>query len=92
MSRIRFLLFIIAIFLLCNITFAWLRPHYEDAEVVERSELIVIGRIKPNTIQHVPMLISQKKVPVGSIMPYYYFRSDEGKCTEKEFLLPSTTG
>jgi len=33
---------------------AWLRPIYEDAIVVERSELIVIGHLKQGSIKHVP--------------------------------------
>jgi hypothetical protein len=32
---------------------AWLRPVYEDVTVVERSELIVVARLKQGSIQHV---------------------------------------
>ncbi|MEI6809117.1 MAG: hypothetical protein WCN95_10380 [bacterium] len=34
--------------------YAWLRPLYEDALVVERSELIVIGHLKEGSIDYVP--------------------------------------
>lgn len=33
---------------------AWMRPTYEDATVVERSELIVVAHLKASSIQHVP--------------------------------------
>ena len=33
---------------------AWLRPLYEDAIVVDRSELIVIGHLKEGSIEYVP--------------------------------------
>ncbi len=33
---------------------AWLRPHFEDATVVERSELIVVAHIKEGSIEHIP--------------------------------------
>ena len=33
---------------------AWLRPTYEDATVVERSELIVVAHLNEGSIQHVP--------------------------------------
>ncbi len=32
---------------------AWLRPLYEDAEVVARSPLIVVGHLKPGTVSYV---------------------------------------
>lgn len=34
--------------------YAWLRPVYEDAVVVERSEMIVIGHLKEGSIEYVP--------------------------------------
>ncbi|MCX7048319.1 MAG: hypothetical protein NTX50_22895 [Candidatus Sumerlaeota bacterium] len=34
--------------------YAWLRPIYEDAEVVERSELIAVAHLKEGSIQYVP--------------------------------------
>src|SRR4051812_24579118 len=33
---------------------AWIRAQYEDAQVVERSELIVVARIKPGSVEFVP--------------------------------------
>jgi hypothetical protein len=40
--------------LCARIAHAWLRPTYEDATVVERSELIVVAHLKEGSIQHVP--------------------------------------
>ena len=37
-----------------KVTLAWLRPTYEDATVVERSELIVVAHLKEGSIQKVP--------------------------------------
>lgn len=34
--------------------YAWLRAPYEDAMIVERSELIVVGRLLPGSIRYVP--------------------------------------
>ncbi len=34
--------------------YGWLRPRYEDATVVERSELIVVGRLDQGSIRYVP--------------------------------------
>ncbi|MCL2640099.1 MAG: hypothetical protein FWD53_04570 [Phycisphaerales bacterium] len=33
---------------------AWLRLHYEDAQIVERSELIVVGSLKTDSLMIVP--------------------------------------
>jgi hypothetical protein len=33
---------------------AWLRPRYEDATIVERSEVIVIGHLEADSIKYVP--------------------------------------
>lgn len=33
---------------------AWMRPVFEDVTVVGRSELIVVGHLKPDIIRHVP--------------------------------------
>ena len=41
------------IIILSSVSFAWMRPVYEDATVVERSELIVIGHIKEGSIEYV---------------------------------------
>lgn len=44
-----------AILLISAITAkAWLRPSFEDAIVVERSELIVVGHLKEKSIEYVP--------------------------------------
>ena len=47
---------LIAVIIFCSIasSYAWLRRHYSDAEVVSRAELIVVGRIKPGSIVLVP--------------------------------------
>lgn len=51
-------------FVLCSgVVHAWERPKYEDATVVARSELIVVGHLKPNIIRHVP---HKKQVGEGS--------------------------
>lgn len=34
--------------------YGWLRPSYEDATVVDRSELIVIGHLKDGSLEYVP--------------------------------------
>ncbi len=34
-------------------SWAWLRPRYEDITVVERSELIVVARLKPGSVERV---------------------------------------
>lgn len=48
-------LLLVAILLLpAGVADAWLRPRYEDVTVVERSELIVIGHLNPESIQYVP--------------------------------------
>lgn len=45
----------LVLILLCsNVAQAWLRLRYEDATVVDRSELIVVGHLKGGTIQYVP--------------------------------------
>jgi hypothetical protein len=33
---------------------AWMRMRYEDAQVVARSELIVVGGIKPDSLEYIP--------------------------------------
>ena len=42
------------LFLYAVAAVAWLRPEYEDATVVDRSELIVVAHIKPGSIEYVP--------------------------------------
>jgi hypothetical protein len=46
--------FFLALQLLGTPADAWLRRRYEDAEVVARSELIVVGAIKDGSVQYVP--------------------------------------
>lgn len=46
-----------------NSVHAWSRPHYEDAVIVERSELIVVAHLKEGSIQYVP---HKKKAHEGS--------------------------
>src|SRR4051812_43392822 len=46
---------VLLLVILCpGIVLAWLRAAYEDATVVERSELIVVARLKEGSIRHVP--------------------------------------
>ena len=55
MRRIAFLpVFLVIPLLSSNAAHAWLRPYYEDATVIERSELIVVAHLKGGTIEHVP--------------------------------------
>jgi hypothetical protein len=35
-------------------TYAWLRYHVEDADLVDRSKLIVVARLRPESIKYVP--------------------------------------
>ena len=42
------------VFLSSNFANAWLRPRYEDATIVERSELIVVGHLEADSIKYVP--------------------------------------
>lgn len=35
-----------------SVSNAWLRPHYTDADVVERSELMVVGRLKEGLVSY----------------------------------------
>ena len=37
-----------------NVVNAWMRAGFWDAEVVQRSELIVVGHLKPDSIRYVP--------------------------------------
>src|SRR5262245_23306353 len=41
---------------------AWMRMRYEDQQVVERSELIVVGRLKVDSIRYVA---HERKPPSG---------------------------
>jgi hypothetical protein len=44
----------LALLLGSAICYAWERPTFEDATVVKRSELIVVGRLKPDVVRHIP--------------------------------------
>lgn len=43
-----------ALLLFASTGHAWERPIFEDATVVARSELIVVGRLKPDVVRHIP--------------------------------------
>jgi hypothetical protein len=64
---------------------AWLRPSYEDATVVERSELIVVAGLKGGTIRYVP---HKRKPHEGRSWEHHAVLvvTDvvKGKCDEKE--------
>jgi len=54
MNAFRTLGLSLAIVLLpSNLVNAWLRPRYEDATIVERSELIVVGHLEADSIKYV---------------------------------------
>jgi hypothetical protein len=76
-------------FVLCtSIADAWLRPTYEDATVVARSELIVIAHLKVGSTQHVP-----HKRPSGEGASWEYHavlvigKVLKGKCDKAEIPL-----
>lgn len=49
------LLAVVLCFVMCSGgAHAWERPKFEDATVVARSELIVVGHLKPDAIRHIP--------------------------------------
>ncbi len=55
MNAFRTLGFALTLVLLSSdLAIAWLRPRYEDATVVGRSELIVVGRLVAGSIKYVP--------------------------------------
>src|SRR5437868_5550017 len=68
-----------------GIAHAWLRPHYEDATVAERSELIVVARLKVGSIQYVP---HEKKPSEGMSWEHHptlvITQVLKGECKEKE--------
>jgi len=60
MTRIHGILFIFSISVFFPTSAAGLpRNQYEDAQVVERSELIVVGRIKKGSLEYVPHRIER---------------------------------
>ena len=52
--KMAFLAALLALLFCAQISHAWLRPIFEDATVVERSELIVVAHLKEGSIQYVP--------------------------------------
>lgn len=64
---------------------AWLRPQYEDATVVDRSELIVVAHIKPGSTEYVP---HKKQPDEGASWEYHatlvVSEVLKGKCDDKE--------
>jgi len=48
------LLIVLGLFCVVTVSYAWMRRHYSDSEIVSRAELIVIGRIKADSIVYVP--------------------------------------
>jgi len=68
-----------------NVAHAWLRPEYEDATVVERSELIVVAHLAEGSIQYVP---HEKKPDEGASWEHHatlvITRVLKGKCDDKE--------
>jgi hypothetical protein len=47
---------LIAVVMLCSVvsSFAWLRRHFSDAEIVSRAELIVVGHIQDGSVFFIP--------------------------------------
>jgi hypothetical protein len=45
---------LLALVVCASVAHAWLRPTFEDATLVARSELIVVAHLKAGSIQHVP--------------------------------------
>lgn len=64
---------------------AWLRPTYEDATVVERTELLVVAHLKPDSIKKVP---HERKPGEGASWEYHatLVIADvlKGKCDKRE--------
>jgi hypothetical protein len=64
---------------------AWLRPSYEDATVAERSELIVVARLKESSINKVP---HDKPLGEGESWEYHatliISKVVKGTCEKKE--------
>jgi hypothetical protein len=86
MRRIIFLVpFLVIVLFSPNSTFTWYRFPYEDAVVVERSELMVVAHIKEGTIEYVP----HQNTPNGGASWEYHVTLIatevlKGKCNEKE--------
>jgi len=82
------LLLLLAVFAAVQSAYAWLRPLYEDAIVVERSELIVIGRLKEDSIEYVP---HSKKPGEGASWEHHatlmITEVIKGQCTHDEMTV-----
>ena len=83
MKRIIFLLII----LISSCTaHAFHRPVYEDATIVQRSELIIVGHIKKGSIEYVPH--KKRNSDAGASWEYHVILSMtevlKGQCEEKE--------
>lgn len=69
MNAYRILGLSLAIVLLSSdLANAWERPRYEDATVVERSELIVVGHLEADSIKYVP---HKRKAGEGKSWEYH---------------------
>ena len=71
-----------------RVALAWLRPQFEDATVVERSELIVIGHLKEGSIQEAP----HNTLPGQGVSSEYHAtlviaKVLKGKCDKEEIPL-----
>ncbi len=64
---------------------AWMRVHYEDEEIVKRSDLIVVGAIKDGTVVVVPHAPDQGGVRSWATRATLRVREVvKGQCEEKE--------
>ncbi len=63
---------------------AWLRPRYEDADVMARSELIVVGAIKADTLQYISHTDAQGATSWEHHATLLVREVLKGKCAEKE--------
>ena len=85
-SRIKIFFLCILMIVVCpNLARAWLRARYEDAVIIDRSELIVVGHLREGSIQYV----AHKKKPHGGAS--WEHHADlvitevlKGRCEKKE--------
>ena len=84
-KTVMMLISFVILLLASNAAFAWLRPQYEDAIVVQRSELIVVAHLKKGSIEYVP---HKKKVYEGASWEHHatliVTEVLKGKCNDKE--------
>jgi hypothetical protein len=84
-----FILSLTLLVILCpTVALAWLRPPYEDATVVDRSELIVVAHLKEGSI----VKVSHEKSPVEGASWEYHATLVvstvlKGQCDKKEIPL-----